>query len=231
MFMPTRSSKEFFNGFPSLFLLNCPNSSQYIRWGFLFSFYSHPFGSEKNSEHHWDDVFLLQTSDQSNHHISLVPVIASQLKVHFVNSIAHPKSHHSTMTMRKVVVLLLLCNLLQLQEGRAFTLPILRVVSSARLTAAWYSDPTSSVASSASSFESVSPLLPVDLESHDDYINDLDDNLFFSSRSTSTLLPRKRGIRGFFYNRFAGFVTGLVGFVTQGIAAVDEYEYAELPPP
>jgi hypothetical protein len=44
------------------------------------------------------------------------------------------------------------------------------------------------------------------------------------------LLPRKRGVRGFFYNRFAGFVSGLVGFVTQGIA-VDDYEYAELPPP
>ena len=44
------------------------------------------------------------------------------------------------------------------------------------------------------------------------------------------LIPRKRGIRGFFYNRFTGFVSGLVGFVTQGIAA-DDYEIAELPPP
>ena len=29
----------------------------------------------------------------------------------------------------------------------------------------------------------------------------------------------------------AGFVTGVVGFVSQGVAAADDYELAELPPP
>jgi hypothetical protein len=124
-----------------------------------------------------------------------------------------------TMIMRKVVALLLLFCLLR--EGCAFIPTILRTVSSRSRTTIWHSDPSSVDASEAGS-----SLLPSFLESHD--YNDVDDNFFPSS--SPLLLPRKPGIRGFFYNRFAGFVTGLVGFVTEGIAT-DDYEYAELPPP
>jgi hypothetical protein len=140
------------------------------------------------------------------------------------------------MIMSKVLPLVYLYCLLLLQEGHAFALPpVLRTVSViSRTSSRWHSDPNSvdssesSVSSSLQQQQQQQHLPSLVGSCCDDYNNNVDDDLFLLS---SPLLPRKRGIRGFFYNRFAGFVTGLVGFVTQGIAAADEYEYAELPPP
>ena len=102
----------------------------------------------------------------------------------------------------KSLALLLLC----LSHGLAFTVPnrynVVKLTSTTL-----HSDPTTS------SFEPTGAFPEMEEEG-----------------MVEDLIPRKRGIRGFFYNRFTGFVSGLVGFVTQGIAA-DDYEIAELPPP
>ena len=106
--------------------------------------------------------------------------------------------------MKACVVLLLLC----LSHGLAFTLPTRHhnVKLPSTSTTTLYSDQASFEPSAFSE----------DVSMEDGLVEDF--------------IPRKRGIRGFFYNRFTGFVSGLVGFVTQGIAA-DDYEIAELPPP
>jgi hypothetical protein len=111
--------------------------------------------------------------------------------------------HCSTLpqnSMMKSFALLLLC----LSHGLAFTLPVTYRKYNVKLASK-------------------------ELYSDD---NSFDPSPFSEENSmdVEVLIPRKRGIRGFFYNRFAGFVSGLVGFVTQGIAA-DDYEIAELPPP
>lgn len=143
------------------------------------------------------------------------------------------------MMMMKAVSALLLLGYL-CQSGHAFApSPIhsrrIHSSSSVHVPTALHSDvaaPSSSLLESSSSSDN-----------DDDVDDDVDDDgLLLLSMTTTTeevssssssvlLMPRRRGIRGFFYNRFAGFVSGLVGFVTQGIAVTDEYELAELPPP
>ncbi|KAG7337225.1 hypothetical protein IV203_036293 [Nitzschia inconspicua] len=115
--------------------------------------------------------------------------------------------------MMKVITAILLLGCMA-RPGQAFapSSPIVGTLSAVGPLTALQSDATSSSSSSSSSFDAL-------LEE----INEED-------LLPEVLLPRRRGIRGFFYNRFAGFVSGLVGFVTQGIAA-DDYELAELPPP